>query len=95
VEGKERGATEFSIWIEFLCVLGVLYVQRRDSAPEEREHKRQDDAQDDRRRKREVEADGAAPDHEVAGQPADRQTGHDQQPDCCEAEAEEHEQPSH
>src|SRR5262245_30677746 len=45
---------------------------------EEREQEREEETEDDRRSERKVEREVAAFDSEVAGQPANRQTEHDQ-----------------
>ena len=54
---------------------------RRVSGGSSASTQRQQDAQDDRRRQRKVEREVAAPDVEVAGQPAERHAQHHQQPE--------------
>src|SRR5689334_647272 len=65
------------------------------SPAKERQQQREDDTQDDRGRERKVKGEVAAPDREVSGKPAERDTRHHQQPQSGNPEAKENQRLTH
>src|SRR5882724_1447501 len=75
--------------------LAVSVWQSQSSATEEGQDEREQDTQDDRGRQREIKTEVPAPYVDVAGEPSQRHTEHDQHAQRRDAEADQHERLTH